>query len=75
MIEKEGNKTIVTGLVEDHVVDTYGGNYTYDLQVGYESIDSVIRSYEGKKVRVTIEVVKDEDNDGEESNEHSEDTW
>lgn len=67
MIEREGNKTIVTGLVEDHVVDTYGGNYTYELQVGYDSIDSVIRSYEGDKVRITIEVMTDEDSNEDDS--------
>lgn len=66
MIEKEGNKTIVTGLVEDHVVDTYGG-ITYELQVGYDSMDSVIRSYEGDKVRITIEVMTEEDSNEDDS--------
>ncbi|WP_442637860.1 hypothetical protein [Rossellomorea marisflavi] len=66
MIEKEGNKTIVTGLVEDHVVDTYGG-ITYELQVDYNSIESLMRSYEGEKVRITIEVMTEEDSNEDDS--------
>lgn len=74
MIEKEGNKTIVSGLVENHVVDTFGGNYTYELQVGYDSIDSIVRSYEGDKVRITIEVISDTTEENSEES-YEEEGW
>ena len=50
-----------SGKVKDEVVDTYGGDYTYELQVGGESIESIFRGYEGQRITFSIDTLPDED--------------
>lgn len=50
------------GKVIDELVVTWGGHTNYDLQIGYKSIRGIFRSYEGKKIKITIEEV--EENNG-----------
>ncbi|WP_157448551.1 hypothetical protein [Brevibacillus brevis] len=56
-------KEVFEGVVKDEVVDTYGGDYTYQLQIGFESIESYFRIHEGRKIRVTIEILPDDESE------------
>jgi len=51
----------ISGKVKDEVVDTYGGDYTYELQIGGESIESIFRKYEGQRIAISINTLPDED--------------
>ena len=53
-------KIVISGKVENHLVDTHGGDFTYELQVGYESVEWLFRKLVGENVRVTIEVLEGE---------------
>lgn len=51
-------KTVITGMVENYE-NRWEGESTYEMQVDNTSVESLLRSYQGEKVRVTIEVLED----------------
>lgn len=45
----------IEGFVKNTLVDTYGGNFTYELQVDRESFEDLIREFKDRRVKIVIE--------------------
>lgn len=55
-----GRIEVIEGEIKNVIVDMYGGDATWDLEIVperalSESIESLFMKYEGRRVRITIE--------------------
>lgn len=55
-----GRVEVIEGKITNQIVDMYGGDATWDLEIVperalSESIEALFMKYEGRRVRITIE--------------------
>lgn len=65
-----GRVEVIEGKITNQVVDMYGGDATWDLEIVperalSESIEALFMKYEGRRVRITIEELPDVEEEDE----------
>lgn len=65
-----GRVEVIEGKITNQIVDMYGGDATWDLEIVperalSESIEALFMKYEGRRVRITIEELPDVEEEDE----------
>jgi len=51
------NREVYEGLISNQQVNDYGNSNDYALSIDYDIIESIFWKYEGRKIRLIVEII------------------